>query len=175
MRYGLNIRQDGELDLVSLGALVHRLDPGIILFRKATQCQIHVSGGEFNVAANVSDCFGLRAGIMTAMVDYPIGDLVSERVKAMGIPPFYRRFKHNGVTGPNIAAVYGDRGFGVRPPCRLIQPFERGCRATKAGSGLLRREAQRASSVDVPSEEERKDDGRQTAVTAASLFPPGNP
>ncbi len=35
MKYGLNIRQDGALDLVSLGALVHRLDPGIIPFRKA--------------------------------------------------------------------------------------------------------------------------------------------
>jgi len=39
MKYGLNIRQDGALDLVSLGALVHRLDPGIIPFRKAAQCR----------------------------------------------------------------------------------------------------------------------------------------
>ena len=46
MNYGLNIRQEGTLDLVSLGALVHRLDPGLIPFRKATECQIHVSGGE---------------------------------------------------------------------------------------------------------------------------------
>src|SRR6516164_603983 len=85
---GLNIRQDGALDLVSLGALVHRLDPGIIPFRKADQCQIHVSGGEFNVAANLSDCFGLTTGVVTAMVDYPIGGLVAERVKAMGVKPF---------------------------------------------------------------------------------------
>ena len=62
------------------GRLVHRLDPGIIPFRKATECQIHVSGGEFNVAANLSDCFRLQTGIATAMVDYPIGDLVAERV-----------------------------------------------------------------------------------------------
>ena len=45
MADGLNIRKDGELDLLSLGALVHRLDPGIIPFRKATECKIHVSGG----------------------------------------------------------------------------------------------------------------------------------
>ena len=51
MTHGLSIRPDGALDFVSLGALVHRLDPGIIPFRKATQCAIHVSGGEFNVAA----------------------------------------------------------------------------------------------------------------------------
>jgi len=116
MKYGLNIRQEGALDLVSLGALIHRLDPGIVPFRKATQCQIHVSGGEFNVAANLADCFRLQTGIVTAMVDYPLGELVSERVKAMSVKPFYKRFEHNGVNGPNIAAVYSDRGQGVRAP-----------------------------------------------------------
>lgn len=116
MKYGLNIRQDGALDLVSVGALIHRLDPGIIPFRKATACQIHVSGGEFNVAANLADCFRLRTGIATAMVDHPLGDLVAERVKAMGVKSFYKRFEHNGVSGPNIATVYSDRGQGARAP-----------------------------------------------------------
>jgi 2-dehydro-3-deoxygluconokinase len=116
MANGLNIRPYGALDLVSLGALVHRLDPGIVPFRKATECQIHVSGGEFNVAANLADCFRMKTGIVTAMVDYPIGDLVAERVRAMGVQPFYKRFSHDGVTGPNIATVYSDRGHGVRPP-----------------------------------------------------------
>ena len=116
MKYGLNIPASGALDFVSLGALVHRLDPGIVPFRKAHECQIHVSGGEFNVAANLSDCFRLRTGVATAMVDYPIGDLVAERVRAMGVQPFYKRFAHDGVTGPNIATVYSDRGHGVRGP-----------------------------------------------------------
>jgi 2-dehydro-3-deoxygluconokinase len=116
MNNGLDIRQDGALDFVSLGALVHRLDPGIIPFRKATECHIHVSGGEFNCAANLADCFGLQTGIVTAMVEYPIGDLIAERVKAMGVKPFYKRFKHNGVNGPNMATVYSDRGLGVRAP-----------------------------------------------------------
>jgi 2-dehydro-3-deoxygluconokinase len=106
----------GGLDLVSLGALVHRLDPGLIPFRKATECQIHVSGGEFNVAANLADCFRMNTGIATAMVDYPIGDLIAERVRAMGVRPFFKRFAHNGVNGPNMATVYSDRGQGVRPP-----------------------------------------------------------
>ncbi|HSD85403.1 MAG TPA: sugar kinase, partial [Anaerolineae bacterium] len=116
MKYGLNIKQEGALDFVSLGALVHRLDPGVVPFRKATQCQIHVSGGEFNCAANLADCFGLQTGVATALVDYPIGDLIAERVKAMGVKPFYKRFKHNGVNGPNMATVYSDRGQGVRAP-----------------------------------------------------------
>lgn len=113
---GLNIRPEGALDIVSLGALVHRIDPGIVPFRKAHECHIHVSGGEFNVAANLADAFDMKAGVVSAMVDYPIGDLVAERVRAMGVRPFYRRFKHNGVNGPNIAAVYSDRGHGVRAP-----------------------------------------------------------
>jgi 2-dehydro-3-deoxygluconokinase len=112
----LNIPAKGALDFLSLGALVHRLDPGIVPFRKAHECQIHVSGGEFNTAANLSDCFRLRTGVATAMVDYPIGDLVAERVRAMGVQPFYKRFAHDGVTGPNIATVYSDRGHGVRAP-----------------------------------------------------------
>ncbi|MGA3239461.1 MAG: PfkB family carbohydrate kinase [Bryobacteraceae bacterium] len=116
MSKALQIPSQGSLDFVSLGGLVHRLDPGIIPFRKATECHIHVSGGEFNVAANLADCFRLKTGVATAMVDYPIGDLIAERVRAMGVTPFYKRFKHDGVTGPNMATVYSDRGQGVRPP-----------------------------------------------------------
>lgn len=113
---GLHLKPSGALDFVGLGALVHRLDPGLIPFRKATHCDIHVSGGEFNVSANLADCFRLNTAIVTAMVDYPIGDLIAERVRAMGVRPFYKRFKHNGVNGPNMAAVYSDRGQGVRAP-----------------------------------------------------------
>jgi 2-dehydro-3-deoxygluconokinase len=116
MSHGLNIRKDGALDFLSLGALIHRLDTGIIPFRKATECKIHVSGGEFNVAANLADCFRMRTAICSAMVDYPVGDLIAERVKAMGVKPFYKNFKHDGVTGPNMATVYSDQGYGVRPP-----------------------------------------------------------
>jgi 2-dehydro-3-deoxygluconokinase len=116
MTYGFPIRADGALDFLSLGALIHRLDPGLIPFRKATECRIHVSGGEFNVAANLADCFGLNTGVASAMVKYPIGDLIRERVRAMGVRPFYKEFEHNGVNGPNMATVYSDQGLGVRAP-----------------------------------------------------------
>src|SRR5262245_34712019 len=113
----MNIRKDScELDFLSLGALVHRLDPGVIPFRKARSLEIHVSGGEYNVAANLSDCFGLRTGIATAMVNYPIGELVQGRVREMGVTPFYKWFEHDGVRGPNIATVFSDRGYGARAP-----------------------------------------------------------
>src|SRR5215831_15511343 len=87
MQHGLNISERGDLDFVSVGALVHRLDPGIIPFRKATECLIHVSGGEFNTAANLADCFKMRTGIATAMVDYPIGDLIASEFGPWGLLP----------------------------------------------------------------------------------------
>jgi 2-dehydro-3-deoxygluconokinase len=113
---GLNVRPDGALDFVSLGALVHRLDPGIIPFRKATECAIHVSGGEFNCAANLADCFRMKTAIVSAIVDYPVGDLIAERVRAMGVKGYYKHFAHDGVRGPNMALVYSDRGHGIRGP-----------------------------------------------------------
>ena len=140
MKYGFNIRESGDLDFLSLGALIHRLDPGIIPFRKAAECSIHVSGGEFNCAANLSDCFRMNTGIATAMVDYPIGDLIAERVRAMGVKPFYKRFKHNGVNGPNMAIVYSDRGLGVRAPVVFYN------RANEAGA-MLKLEPVPGSSV----------------------------
>jgi 2-dehydro-3-deoxygluconokinase len=128
---GLNLRQDScELDFLSLGALVHRLDPGVIPFRKARSVEIHVSGGEYNVAAGLSDCFGLRTGVATAMVKYPIGELVQARVRETGVTPFYKWFEHDGVRGPNIATVYSDRGHGVRAPVVFYN------RANEAGALL---------------------------------------
>jgi 2-dehydro-3-deoxygluconokinase len=116
MKYGLTIKSEGALDLVSLGALNHRVDSGIVPFSKATEWQVHPSGGEYNVAANLANCFRLRTGMVSAMVDYPIGELISERVRLMGITPFYKHFKHNGVNGPNMATIYSDRGYGLRAP-----------------------------------------------------------
>src|SRR2546430_5826903 len=127
----LTIRKDAcELDFLALGALVHRLDPGVIPFRKARTVEIHVSGGEYNVAANLSDAFGLRTGIATAMVKYPIGELVQAKVREAGVTPFYKWFDHDGVRGPNIATVYSDRGQGVRPPVVFYN------RANEAGALL---------------------------------------
>src|ERR1022692_1116871 len=128
---GLTIRNDScELDFLSLGALVHRLDPGVIPFRKARSFEIHVSGGEYNVAAGLADCFGQKTGIATAMVNYPIGEIVQGRVRETGVTPFYKWFEHDGVRGPNIATVYSDRGHGIRGPVVFYN------RANEAGALL---------------------------------------
>ncbi|TWU44056.1 2-dehydro-3-deoxygluconokinase [Novipirellula aureliae] len=121
---------NADLDFLSLGALVHRLDPGVTPFRTATSFDIHVSGGEYNCAANLASCFGLKTGIASAMVNNGIGELISRQVRAMGVKPFYKQFKHDGVRGPNMATVYSDRGQGVRPPVVFYN------RANEAGAML---------------------------------------
>jgi len=121
---------DSELDFLAIGALVHRLDPGVTPFRKARSFDIHVSGGEYNVAANLASCFGMKTGIATAMVDNGIGELVQNRVREMGVKPFYKHFEHDGVRGPNIATVYSDCGHGVRAPVVFYN------RANEAGAML---------------------------------------
>ena len=128
---GFRVRQDpSRLDFLSLGAVVHRLDPGVVPFRKARTFDVHVSGGEYNVAANLSDCFGLRTAVATAMIDSPLGEMVQTRVRETGVTPFYKWFKHDGVRGPNIATVYSDRGHGVRGPVVFYN------RANEAGALL---------------------------------------
>ncbi|BBO34831.1 sugar kinase [Lacipirellula parvula] len=127
----LNIRQDAcALDFLALGAVVHRLDPGVLPFRKARSFEVHVSGGEYNVAANLASCFGLNTGVATAMVDNGIGELVQAQIREMGVRPFFKRFKHDGVRGPNIATVYSDRGHGARAPVVFYN------RANEAGALL---------------------------------------
>ncbi len=65
-----SIRTDNcQLDFLSLGALVHRLDPETIPFPHARSFEVHVSGGEYNAAANLASCFGPRAAIATVAVD----------------------------------------------------------------------------------------------------------
>src|SRR5688572_20612510 len=131
---GLKVREDDcILDFLSLGALVHRLDPGTMPFRKARSFDIHVSGGEYNVAANLADCFRMKTGIATAMVNYGIGELVQARVRETGVTPFYKWFEHDGVRGPNIATVYSDRGHGVRPPVVFYNRANEAAALLKAG------------------------------------------
>ncbi len=126
----LNIKQDAALDFLSLGSMVHRLDPGTVPFRKSRSFDVHVSGGEYNVAANLSDCFGLNTGVCTAMVDYGVGEIVQRCIRETGVKPFYKWFEHDGVRGPNIATVYSDRGAGVRAPVVFYN------RANEAGAML---------------------------------------
>ena len=121
-------------DLLALGALVTRLDPGIIPFAEAGEYQLHVSGGEYNVASNLSTCFRLRTAVASAMVDYPIGRKVELAVQKAGVTSYFQRFRHDGVRGPNMAIVWSDRGQGVRAPVVFYNRSNEAAQQLKPGS-----------------------------------------
>lgn len=105
-----------SLDLLSLGGLVMRMDPGIVPFAFADHYDVHVSGGEYNVAANLARCFGQRTAIASALADNPLGERVAAAVREMGVQGIYKHFQYDGVRGPNMALVWSDRGQGTRAP-----------------------------------------------------------
>ena len=121
-------------DLLALGAIVTRMDPGIVPFKEADSYSLHVAGGEYNVAKNVSTCFGLRAAVATAMVDYPIGQRIEADIRRAGVTPYYKRFAHDGVRGPNMAIVWSDRGQGVRAPVVFYNRCDEAAQQLKPGS-----------------------------------------
>jgi 2-dehydro-3-deoxygluconokinase len=121
-------------DLLALGALVTRLDPGVIPFAEANSYSLHVSGGEYNVATNLSTCFGLRTAIASAIVDYPIGRRIEYAVQKAGVTPYYQRFAFDGVRGPNMAIVWSDRGQGVRAPVVFYNRSNEAAGRLKPGS-----------------------------------------
>jgi len=122
-------------DLLALGALIMRLDPGVYPFSHADHYDVHVAGGEYNVAKNLSACFKMRTAIATAMIDNcPIGEKVENDIRKAGVYPYYVRFKHDGVRGPNIAQVWSDRGFGVRAPVVFYNRANEAACLLKSGS-----------------------------------------
>jgi 2-dehydro-3-deoxygluconokinase len=121
-------------DLLALGALVTRLDPGIIPFKEADSYALHVSGGEYNVAMNLSSCFGMRTAVASAMVNNPIGARIEASVRRSGVTPYYQRFESDGVRGPNMAIVWSDRGQGVRAPVVFYNRSNEAAQRLKPGS-----------------------------------------
>lgn len=114
----LQIRGSSECrhDFVSLGAIVRRMDPGVIPLHEATHYECHCSGGEYNPGAALAKCFGLRAAVCSASVEYPPGWWIATQARRMGVETYLKWFPYDGVGNPRIATVYSDRGYGVRPP-----------------------------------------------------------
>lgn len=101
---------------LALGARVIRQDSGDDPMHMARHVELHVSGGEFNVAANLHRAFGHPSGLISARVTHhPMGKLVEESTP-WGMTLHEKSFRHNGVNGPNIATVFSDRGYGPRGP-----------------------------------------------------------
>jgi len=102
-------------DLVSLGEVMLRLDPGDGRIHTTRSFQVWEGGGEYNVARGLKRCFGLDTAVVTALVDNPVGRLVEDLMYQGGVDRLIRWVKDDGVgrvarNGLNFT----ERGFGVR-------------------------------------------------------------
>ncbi len=116
---GLEIRpwQGTRWDLLSLGEVMLRFDPGEGRIVNARSFQVWEGGGEYNVARGLRRCFGQRTAIATALVDNPVGRLVEDLILQGGVDASQVRWvAFDGVGRETRNGIYFlERGFGVRP------------------------------------------------------------
>src|SRR5580765_1364515 len=105
-----------KYDLVALGEIMLRLDPGEGRIRTARHFQVWEGGGEYNVARGLRRCFGLKTGVCTAFADNDIGRLLEDFVLQGGVDTrFVKWMPYDGV-GRSVrnGLNFTERGFGVR-------------------------------------------------------------
>jgi len=103
-------------DLVSLGEVMLRLDPGDVRIATATEFRAWEGGGEYNVARGLRRCFGLDTAVVTALADNPVGRLVESLMRQGGVNVDHVRwvpFDGVGRSARN-GLNFTERGFGVR-------------------------------------------------------------
>ena len=118
MANSLVVRAQAECkwDLVSLGEVMLRLDPGDVRVATARQFNVWEGGGEYNVARGLRRCFGLKTAIVTALADNPVGRLVEDLMNQGGVDQSHVKWaKYDGV-GRTVrnGLNFTERGFGVR-------------------------------------------------------------
>ena len=103
-------------DLVSLGEVMLRLDPGDVRVATARQFNVWEGGGEYNVARGLRRCFGLKSAIVTALADNPVGRLLEDLMLQGGVDQSHVVWtKYDGVGRTTRNGLnFTERGFGVR-------------------------------------------------------------
>jgi len=105
-----------RFDLVSLGEVMLRLDPGDTRIHTARRFEVWEGGGEYNVARGLKRCFGQRTAIVTALVDNPVGRLIQDLLYQGGVDQSHVRFVPDDGVGRTVrnGLNFTERGFGVR-------------------------------------------------------------
>ncbi|MCD8351226.1 MAG: sugar kinase [Planctomycetaceae bacterium] len=108
--------EDCTYDAVSLGEVMLRLDPGAVRIHTARQFTAWEGGGEYNVTRGLRRCFGLRAAVVTALADNPIGRLVEDFILQGGVDTSRIIWRNYDGIGKNVrnGINFTERGFGVR-------------------------------------------------------------
>jgi 2-dehydro-3-deoxygluconokinase len=105
-----------KYDIVALGEVMLRLDPGVGRIHTTRTFDVWEGGGEYNVARGLKRCFGLNAAVVTALVDNPVGRLVQDLIYQGGVDQTYLRFVADDGVGRKVrnGLNFTERGFGVR-------------------------------------------------------------
>jgi len=105
-----------QWDLVSLGEVMLRLDPGDRRIATTREFQLWEGGGEYNVARGLRRCFGLQTAIVTALADNPVGRLVEDLILQGGVSQRHLRWVPYDGVGRTVrnGLNFTERGFGLR-------------------------------------------------------------
>ncbi|SRR5579871_33077 len=116
LRVKIKPKADSRWDLVSLGEVMLRLDPGEGRISTTRQFQCWEGGGEYNVARGLKRCFGLDTAIVTALADNPVGRLIEDLMYQGGVDQSHVRWVAYDGVGRNArnGINFTERGFGVR-------------------------------------------------------------
>jgi 2-dehydro-3-deoxygluconokinase len=118
MAEALNVKpKDGcRWDVVSLGEVMLRLDPGEGRVHTTRTFQVWEGGGEYNVARGLKRCFGLDAAVVTALADNPVGRLVQDLIYQGGVDQSHVLWRKYDGVGREVrnGLNFTERGFGVR-------------------------------------------------------------
>jgi 2-dehydro-3-deoxygluconokinase len=109
-------KESARWDLIALGEVMLRLDPGERRIATARRFDVSEGGGEYNVARGLRRCFGLTTGIVTALADNPIGRLVEDLMLQGGVDQSLVRWVEYDGVGRAVrnGLNFTERGFGVR-------------------------------------------------------------
>jgi 2-dehydro-3-deoxygluconokinase len=118
MALSIRAKASCRFDLVALGEVMLRLDPGDQRVATTRQFRVWEGGGEYNVARGLKRCFGLDTAIATALVDNPVGRLVQDLIYQGGVDQSYLRWVADDGVGRSArnGLNFTERGFGVRAP-----------------------------------------------------------
>jgi 2-dehydro-3-deoxygluconokinase len=117
MTLALRPKESCRWDLVSLGEVMLRFDPGDRRIWTARHFEVSEGGGEYNVARGLKRCFGLNTAVVTAVADNPIGRLLEDLIFQGGVDPSLIRWVEYDGVGRTVrnGLNFTERGFGVRP------------------------------------------------------------
>ncbi|MFC1885334.1 sugar kinase [Thermodesulfobacteriota bacterium] len=114
----LNIKQTNACgyDLVSLGEVMLRFDPGEGRIHSTRNFRVWEGGGEYNVARGLRRCFGLRTAVVTALADNAVGRLVEDFILQGGVDPSHIKWVPYDGIGRSVrnGLNFTERGFGIR-------------------------------------------------------------